>query len=191
MMKEHHEALQRRTTEAEEKELCEVTRLARENETAGQRQQRLEAKNDKISNMISAKEAKKEANIKAHNERMRQEHAEANRRKSRQALLLAQVEHKAWFEAFHNVFCQHAWQSEQIKHWHASQAWPHQTPQQQHHPYNQLLLPAHQGQQTPFSENGCLFLHNRVHLCLFFFLMKETRVPLTNSRFLVVLRTAL
>ena len=40
-------------------ELCEVTRRAKENETAGQRQQRLEAKNDRISNMISAKDAKK------------------------------------------------------------------------------------------------------------------------------------
>jgi len=36
--------------------------------------------------------------------------------------------------------------------------------------YNQLLSPAHQGQQKPFSENGfCLFLHNRVPLCLGFF----------------------
>ena len=39
--------------------LCDETRLARENETADQRQQRLEAKNDKISHMISTRDAKK------------------------------------------------------------------------------------------------------------------------------------
>ena len=39
--------------------LCEVTRLARENETPCQQRQRLKAKNDKTCNMISAKEARK------------------------------------------------------------------------------------------------------------------------------------
>ena len=63
-------------------ELCEETRRAKENETAGQRQQRLEAKNDKISHMISTKEAKREANIQAHKEGMMKEHQEALRRRA-------------------------------------------------------------------------------------------------------------
>ena len=73
-------------------ELCEETRRAKENETAGQRQQRLEAKNDKISHMISTKEAKREANIKAHKERMMKEHQEALERRA------AETEAKAYLE---------------------------------------------------------------------------------------------
>ena len=53
----------------EAKRLCEETRLQRTVETPDEQRQRLEAKNDKTSNMISAEEARKEANIKAHKER--------------------------------------------------------------------------------------------------------------------------
>ena len=63
-------------------ELCEETRRARENETAEERKQRLEAKNNKISIMISTKEARKEENIRAHRERAMKEHREAQRRKA-------------------------------------------------------------------------------------------------------------
>ena len=63
-------------------ELCEETRRARNNETGEERKQRLEAKNNKISIMISTKEARKEENIRAHRERAMKEHREAQRRKA-------------------------------------------------------------------------------------------------------------
>ena len=44
----------------EAKRLCEETRLQRTMETPEEQQKRLEAKNDRISNLISAKEARKE-----------------------------------------------------------------------------------------------------------------------------------
>ena len=77
-------------------QLCEVTRLAKEKETPDEKR-RLEATNDKISDMITEKEARKEANIKAHKERMQQEHDEALKRRT------AQAQQKAWFEAWHNI----------------------------------------------------------------------------------------
>ena len=49
----------------EAKRLCKETRLQRSMETADERQKRLQAKIDKTSNLISAKEAKQTANIKA------------------------------------------------------------------------------------------------------------------------------
>ena len=89
-------------------ELCEETRRAKENETAGERQQRLEAKNDKISHMMCTKEAKREANIKAHKERMMKEHQEALERRA------AETEAKAYLEGLKSAA------------WWASQAWQQQ-----------------------------------------------------------------
>ena len=87
-------------------ELCEETRRARENETADERQQRLEAKNDKISYMISTKEAKREANIQAHKERTMKEHKEAQRRRAAEKHRASQ----AWWAS-------QAWQQQ-------AQGWP-------------------------------------------------------------------
>ena len=68
--------------------LCEETRLRKNMETPDERRQRLEAKNDKTSNLISTKEAKKEATM--------HDHAEATKRKAAKEMYLAEVRREAF-----------------------------------------------------------------------------------------------
>ena len=65
-------------------DFCNDTRLQRSMETPEEEQKRLEAKNDRISNLISAKEAKKEANRREHEERCINNHNVAIKRKKKE-----------------------------------------------------------------------------------------------------------